>query len=75
MYLSNQDIEVLLEIEKELWNTNSTKYTKLWKLIESKLVLKEKKNKINSEKIKAKRKINPTYARSKKELARRKVVI
>lgn len=72
MYLSNDDIKVLLEIEKELWNNNSTNYTKLWKLIESKLVLKDKKNKINSFRIKEKRKIDPTYARSKKELENRK---
>lgn len=71
MYLTNNDIKLLLEIEKELWNTNSEKYFKLWKLIESKLQFKEEKNKINYKRIKEKRKIDPTYARSKKELARK----
>lgn len=71
MYLTNKDIELLLEIEMELWNTNSEKYFKLWRLIENKLQVKDEKNKVNYKRIKAKRKIDPTYARSKKELARK----
>lgn len=48
----------------ELW-------VKYWNLIENLIQRKQIKNKINSQRIREKRKINKNYARSKKELMRK----
>lgn len=49
----------------ELW-------VKYWNLIEKLIQKKEEKNKKNWKRIKEKRKVNKNYARSKKEIERRK---
>lgn len=72
MNLTNEELEILQEIEIELWNKGSDKYFTLWRLIESKLNQKEERNKNNWKRIKEKRKVNKNYARSKKEIERRK---
>ena len=72
MNLTNEELEILQKIEIELWNKGSDKYFALWRLIESKLNQKEERNKNNWKRIKEKRKVNKNYARSKKEIERRK---
>ena len=68
MNLTNEELEILQEIEIELWNKGSDKYFTLWRLIESKLNQKEERNKNNRKRIKEKRKVDKNYARSKKEI-------
>ena len=68
MYLSNKDLKLLLTIENELWNSGSNLYFDLWRLNEKMIEDKEKRNKKVAKRIKKKRKSNPLYGRSKKEI-------
>ena len=63
MYIKNNDLKLLQEIEIELWNKNSDLYIHLYNLNERLLKQKDKTNKNNYERIKNKRKINKNYAR------------
>lgn len=65
MYLKNKDLELLQEIEIELWNKNSNLYIYLYNLNEKLLKQKDKMNIENYNRIKEKRKINKNYARKK----------
>lgn len=67
MYLKIKDLELLKEIEIELWNGNSKNYTKLYNLIENLLKQKETNNSKTWNRIKNKRQIDKNYARTKKE--------
>ena len=64
MYIKNNDLKLLQEIEIELWNKNSDLYIHLYNLNEKLLKQKEQTNKNNYKRIKEKRKINKNYARS-----------
>lgn len=66
MYIKNEDLKLLQEIEIELWNKNSDLYIHLYNLNERLLKQKDKTNKENYKRIKEKRKINKNYARSSK---------
>lgn len=68
MNISNKDLKLLLTIENELWNKGSDLYFDLWRLNEKLIEDKEKRNKKVAERIKEKRKTNPLYGRSKKEI-------
>lgn len=63
MYLKNEDLHLLNEIEVELWNNNSKNYIKLYNLIENLIKQKENNNIKNWNRIKNKRKNNKNYAR------------
>ena len=65
MYLKNKDLELLQEIEIELWNKNSNLYIHLYNLNERLLKQKDKMNIENYNRIKEKRKIDKNYARKK----------
>lgn len=66
MYIKNNELKLLQEIEIELWNKNSDLYIHLYNLNERLLKRKERANKNNYKRIKEKRKINKNYARSSK---------
>lgn len=65
MYLKNNDLKLLQEIEIELWNKNSNLYIHLYNLNERLLKQKDKMNKENYNRIKEKRKIDKNYARKR----------
>lgn len=69
MFIKNEDLEILKEIELKLWNNKDLdNYLKLFNLIEKLLQQKEKTNEKNWKRIKEKRKTNKNYARPKKEV-------
>lgn len=69
MFIKNEDLEVLKEIELKLWNNKDLdNYLKLFNLIEKLLQQKDKTNEKNWKRIKEKRKTDKNYGRSKKEV-------
>ena len=66
MYISNEDLQSLKDLEVFLWNFGTTReYLKLYDIIERLEQKKEISNKKNLNRIKAKRVINKMYARKK----------
>lgn len=66
MYISNEDLKNLKELEVFLWNFGTTKeYLLLYNIIEKLEKKKETSNKNNWNRIKKKRLIDKTYARKK----------
>lgn len=64
MHLKNEDLKLLLDIERYLWNTGDKEfYYKLWGLNERLIKNKIEYNKINSKRVAEKRKIDKNYAR------------
>lgn len=73
MYITNEDLKLLLEVESYLWNNNNNNtemYLKLHKMNSKLIQDKETKNIKNAKKIAIKRQENKMYARSKKEIER-----
>lgn len=73
MYITNEDLKLLLEVESYLWNNNNNNtemYLKLHKMNSKLIQDKEIRNIKNTKKITIKRQENKMYARSKKEIER-----
>jgi len=77
MYIKNKDLDFLIELENKLGNTEgwSEDTFKLWSLIDRLLKEREKTNKRTLNIITEKRKTNPNYGRSKKEIENRQRAI
>lgn len=72
MHITNKDLEFLIHLENKLgviWNW-SDDVCQLWEMIERLQAQREKTNKRTLEIITNKRKTDPTYGRSKKEIER-----
>ena len=67
MYISNKDLEFLIELENELGcdESWSDRVSKLWTLNQKLIEQKEKSNKKVRETVAEKRKTNKNYARKK----------
>lgn len=72
MHITNKDLEFLINLEYKLgvMENWSDDVLYLWKMIERLQAQKEKTNKRTLEIITNKRKTDPTYGRSKKEIER-----
>ena len=73
MYITNEDLKLLLEVESYLWNNNNNNtemYLKLHKMNSKLMQDKETRNIKNTKKIAIKRQENKMYGRSKKEIER-----
>lgn len=70
MNISNKELELLLEIEKHLWDDEKgfSLYLQLYQLNEKLVKAKELRNKKAKNRVAMKRKDNKMYARSKKEI-------
>lgn len=66
MTLSKKDLELLQEIEVELWNRKSENYFRMWELVERMMQQRDKTNAANYARIKEKRKTDKNYARPKR---------
>ena len=66
MHISKKDLELLHKIESYLFTKDLELYNEMYGLTEKLLTQKEKNNKANWKRIKAKRETNKNYARSKK---------
>ena len=67
MHISKKDLEFLVKIECYLFTKDLDLYNEMYGLTEKLMKQKEKDNKANWKRIKAKREIDKKYARSKKE--------
>jgi hypothetical protein len=68
MFIKNQDLQILQQIELELWNKGDTEnYLRIYYLIEKLLNQKKQNNNKNWARIKGKRELDKNYARSIKE--------
>lgn len=68
MFIKNQDLQILQQIELELWNKGDTEnYLRIYYLIEKLLNQKKQNNNKNWVRIKEKRELDKNYARSIKE--------
>ena len=77
MYITNEDLKLLLEVESYLWNNNNNNtemYLKLHKMNSKLIQDKETRNIKNTKKIEIKRQENKMYGRSKKEIERHEKV-
>lgn len=67
MFISKKDLELLQKIEGYLCRRNTELYCEIHKLNKKLITQREKNNKANWKRIKAKREIDKNYARSKKK--------
>lgn len=69
MYITKEDLKLLLEVEKYLWNTaNISLYLELFNLNERLLNERDTNNAKVKRRMYEKRKTNKMYGRSKKEI-------
>lgn len=69
MYITKEDLKLLLEVEKYLWNIGNTSlYLELFNLNERLLNERDTNNAKVKQRMYEKRKINKMYGRSKKEI-------
>lgn len=71
MFITNEDLQTLIDVKEILNDEESDLFCKYNTLIEKLCELRDKKNKINSKRIADKRKENKDYARSKTEIENR----
>lgn len=73
MYLKNEDLEFLIELENKLWATEgfTDDVEKLWKLNERLIQKRNQTREKTLNYITEKRKSNPNYGRSKEEIQAR----
>lgn len=73
MYLKNEDLEFLIELENKLWATEgfTDDVEKLWKLNERLIQKRNQTREKTLNYITEKRKTNPNYGRSKEEIQAR----
>ncbi len=65
MFIKNSDLQILQELEIELWNKGDIKnYRVVYDLVEKLLLQKKDNNNKNWKRIKEKRKLDKNYARS-----------
>ena len=73
MYLKNEDLDFLIELENKLWATEgfTDDVEKLWKLNERLIQKRNQTREKTLNYITEKRKSNPNYGRSKEEIQAR----
>lgn len=67
MYITNKELELLLEIENKLFTSDMGLYLKLYELNERLITARDKNNERNTKRIAEKRKDNKMYGRGAKE--------
>jgi hypothetical protein len=77
MYIKNEDLEFLIELERKLWSFEGWTFDveRLWTLNERIIQSRESARKKTLSYITKKRKTNPNYCRSKKEIENRQKAI